>query len=170
MQNLLEAKQILNGIDYWLDCGTLLFAVRNNAQDPADDDIAIMAIDTHLVVKRLPLFIKRGFRIHRIYHHPDMGITEFSFRRNNRAFDIFVYYPKGKYLYAVSWYDRHIFRRLPSFETTKGYELNDSLFPVPENPEKYLLSYYGEDWRIPKVDWNPVSDPPCNCDENSFFN
>jgi hypothetical protein len=170
MQNLSEAKKILNRlkVKYWLDCGTLLSAVREGRQDPQDDDISIMAEDVGIVAQNLSKFIKKGFRIHQVYSHPNMGITEISFRRNERAFDIFIYYPKGKFIYAVSWYDRHIYRKLPIVEQTKTIILFDK-FPIPQDDENYLINYYGEDWRTPKTEWNPIADPPCICDD-SFLN
>jgi hypothetical protein len=45
-----------------------------------------------------------------------------------------------------------------------SFSLSQSIFQgirvsVPENPEKYIITKYGENWRIPVKNWDWALDP-----------
>jgi hypothetical protein len=159
MQNLRLVKKIMKGTDWWLDCGTLLFLVREGRPDPVDDDISIDSSNLGDVINKLPEFLKNGFKLHKIYTHPELGITEISFRRNDRPLDIFVKYQiRGKHL-GVSWYGDYQYWELPITEETICFPYGSLHYPIPVNPGNYLEKYYGE-WKIPNPEWKHT-DPPC---------
>jgi phosphorylcholine metabolism protein LicD len=144
-----------NEIKYWLDCGTLLGAVRDGCIIPWDNDcdISILHDDANRVLSLTEQVIKDGYvftvdrnnihaRIIRL-HKPD----NFDFH-----VDIFTWYEeKGKYPACVNnakikyaWHEKD------EIDNLGEVEFEGKMFPCPKPPEDTLERFFGEDWRTPK--------------------
>jgi len=160
-----KTKELLDKskITFWLDCGTLLWAIRDNQPDPIDTDFAIYEKDLPKLMANLNNFIKNGFTIYNIFTHPVKGITEISLMFDNRKVDIFIKFRKKDWFYTIAnnngeyivakWLKKH-------FNSLEKYKLGNMVWNVPKYPKEYLKLYYG-DWQVHKPDWNWITDPPC---------
>jgi len=120
----------LHNIPYYLDCGTLLGCVRNNAFIEHDKDIDI---NTHISMwNRLQSinFEKYNLKIYRITGNCQRFIS--------------ITLPGGK-LYC------DIFTTL-LFPKLSSKILNGVIYPIPIQSELYLEQLYKKDWRIPSSD------------------
>jgi phosphorylcholine metabolism protein LicD len=157
------------GIEFWLDCGTLLFAIRENRPDPVDTDVSIRLKDKDVFLSGLDIFYANDFRINRIGYHPDFGIHVVSFLHgqinSEKSVDVFIRQEDDKSSFIVSEHNNKVvFARSDKkfFSKLDTFEMDGILWKVPHKPEKYLEAYYGKEWRIPVPDhlWDKLS-PPC---------
>jgi len=167
LEGLRKLKKTLDElkIEYVLDCGTLLFAIRENRSDPNDVDVSIFERDKHKLISGLETFIKNGFRFNNLFFHPKLGLIAMSLLWKDWGVDIFVRYEKNDYSYFVALYDndfivaghpKKFFKKLDTFE------FDGMSHKVPHNPEDYLTAYYG-DWRIviEHDQWDRCNGPKC---------
>jgi phosphorylcholine metabolism protein LicD len=159
-----NVQQILTdtGYVFFFDMGTLLGIVREGRllKHDIDIDLAVVVSCEEDKLKIKELFHANGIEEKYRYTVDGIGIVEQSFYCRKVKFDINYYYteedkdvcyliyndPQKKYpdehLDVVKLVCPHI------AETQKilfqGIEIN-----APKNPEQYLATRYGENWRIP---------------------
>jgi lipopolysaccharide cholinephosphotransferase len=164
---LSNAIDIFNaaGINYHLDCGTLLGVARDGDLIPwdGDIDIGIMANEVEAVRKTFWSFRMRGWRVNgKRYPMPQDDIAwrrgdprTFKIRdrralllRGRMVMDLFVKYPAEDQTYWA--HSGQV--RAASNHHFKDYELIEfagRMARVPCDYEAYLTHLYG-DWRKPK--------------------
>jgi phosphorylcholine metabolism protein LicD len=161
------AKKALDkiGITYWLDCGTLLFAIRENRSDPTDIDLSIFLKDKNKLLANLETFYNNDIRVNRIDYHPQYGIYIVHLLHNEHGIDIFIRQEKDDCLFTLSSHEGQLIvaaqpRRF--FDKLDKFELDGLIHNVPHNPKEYLEYYYGKDWEtpIPTDKWDKTA-PPC---------
>jgi phosphorylcholine metabolism protein LicD len=133
---LKKVKLILNehNIPFYLDCGTLLGCIRDNAIMEHDTDIDVT---THLSMwdklKAID-FTKYDLIIKRIEYK--------RVKSNVKIGDILSVKTKyGKY-----YCDIYL---IPAFPILSSAILNGETYPVPIEPELYITQLYGNNWKIP---------------------
>ncbi|MCF8357667.1 MAG: LicD family protein [Prolixibacteraceae bacterium] len=164
-----------NNIQYWLDFGTLLGAIRENDFIKHDNDIDIGILHADYS-KNIELAMeKEGFKKIRQFeiNNGKDGLEQaYSYKGVN--IDFFYYLSDEKKIWT------HIFDTLPNetFHSTvkkrgglipirvehKSQPLKNFTFQkistfVPLNSENYLKEYYNN-WRVPTKDWIPERDSP----------
>lgn len=97
VENLREIKEILDrfGVEYWLDWGTLLGAVRDGRIIEWDNDIdlGMMSDSWEKIVSALPEFEKKGF---------DVLLGKFKIYKD--VFERAVYFHRFEYIVGLSLY------------------------------------------------------------------
>ena len=166
MKILLEVKQVMGRRHWWIDCGTLLGAIRNNdfIEWDTDLDVGILQEDWNdNLAKKL---IKRGFELKHEFGFREAGY-EISFKKYGVKIDFFLYYRLDDIRWFACW--KNGFRNGESdiiklvypaemvekrkFILFNGYEL-----PVPFNSEDYLTIRYGN-WLIEDRGFKLDKDP-----------
>lgn len=161
-----KTKEVLDKykIPFWLDCGTLLFAYRDHESNPEDIDFAVQERDVEKLLSSLAKFTKDGFEIHRVYTHRLKGIVLVSLRYDGLPVDIFVKFFNKDYAFTISpnGYE-YVIGKQPKkyFEPLVDYEFDGLKWKIPNNTEKYLSIYYGNDWRTHKPKWDWTKDAAC---------
>lgn len=167
---LLEAKQIFDEceIEFFLVCGTCLGAVRENRILPYDGDVdlgvkhEILRTGIALLVK---MFMERGFAVEIVtsyYDYPraldarkdliHICIRDYDLSGDKR------FQPRIALPGTCSIFNKELFDNL------KKIEFLGKEFLVPNPPEEFLRTHYGDGWQTP----NP-GDDKCRADvENSF--
>lgn len=156
-RNLCDAVRTLEGagLHPFLVDGTLLGAVREGGFMEHDRDLDLgMFIEEYR-----PCFPRRlgavGFAHRRTFGTPTRGL-ELSFRRGGLKLDVFFYYrdPARGQVYHAAWKDGTPIRYgYPSF-TLAPLAFLDRTFMAPADPEKFLATKYGPDWRVPVTSWD----------------
>lgn len=149
------------GIEYWLDCGSLLGVVREGKLFEDDIDFGAVMTDKH---EQIAEWMSRlGFRVYYFYGTPEHGYQH-SFKRNDVKVDIFYFYKKsdGGWWQGSWWKKHHLivsdFKQI--FLPTQSYEFNNVWTFLPREPESVLAARYG-DWRTPNHNWRWYRDPLC---------
>ncbi len=153
-------------IQAWLTDGTLLgyYREKDFIGHDMDMDLGVFIDDykpdllVHLEDKGWKLVRKLGFR--------DLGL-ELTLSRDQHKIDLFFFYKEGDKLWHAAWQgfkkDGKRYRRMIKYYYD-SFSLSQSIFQgirvsVPENPEKYIITKYGENWRIPVKNWDWALDP-----------
>jgi len=165
-------------VEYWIEGGTLLGAVRDGKLIPWDHDLDFgMKFTSNPEMKKIIHQLKKKYYVS-IRHFTDKeGIWQLGeFRvlkispRHRKIFkddlclDLFVYYrgelpgtdEEDVYMYGV--WGHNAYHETEHFDTIEEMEFYGGIVPVPANVEKFLETKYGADWRIPKKQWNVALD------------
>jgi lipopolysaccharide cholinephosphotransferase len=176
---LYSVSDVLNEaeVDYWIEGGTLLGAVRDGKLIPWDHDLDLgMKFTTDRDMKKLVRRLKRRFYVSVKGFPQKEGIwqlgnyrllkvypTRLLFLKKKLCLDLFVYYrgtPPGSqeeaYLYCV--WGRNAYHQTEHFDTLGRMEFYGGQIPVPGGTEQFLETKYGADWRTPKRRWNVALD------------
>ena len=167
LENLLLIKNILGGKRWWLDCGTLLGALRDKKFITHDTDIDIGILSEDFSPKYISELQRVGFVVYHTWGNEKKGL-EISLIRKGVKVDIFLYYRKedkrwhGMYLRDGSNYKliKCVFQA-DLVEKTKKYTFLGKSFPIPNQPIKYIVARYGKDWEIVDKKWIWHSSPFC---------
>jgi len=159
---LLDLKSLLdfNGIQFWLQTGTLLGAVRDKdfiAHDPNDIDISLDINDRWKVKEILD---KSDFKYK---YQWDKELAVYKGNTNHPHVDLFFHTSDEKYSYCYSYKPNRIHKHwneewrmkvpLDLIVPLKYIDFLGTKFRVPNESEKYLAYLYGESWRIPNPGW-----------------
>lgn len=89
----------------------------------------------------------------------DRGL-EYTFLKNDERIDIFFFYERGATLWHAAWLRNtiQINYRYPRFGVKRARFLGLDVW-IPEDPESYLLTKYGPNWRKPDLRWSWAFSP-----------
>jgi len=152
-QGLRQLKKSFDelGITYMLDCGTLLFAIRENRCEPFDIDVSIFSEDKQKLLAGIETFFNHGLKFNNIFFHPEYGLMVLSLLWKDWGVDVFVRYEKDDCSFFISLYGNEYLVAAHSkkfVEKLDNFTLDGITHKVPHNPQKYLTAYYGE-WETP---------------------
>lgn len=156
------------GARFWLDCGSLLGAVRHGDIMEHDLDVDFSSWDWERHEEIAEAMVAAGFKLLRTHGTPESGYEQ-RFGWHNVKLDIFYFYegtvhgPEEGTCWQGSWdYDRLIESRFPTdiARETVPFSFKDITVPVPIEFEAMLVARY-DDWTeiVPKWDWR--TDPSC---------
>lgn len=171
--NIMSKKLEDKGIKYYTDAGTLLGIIRDKELIPWDDDIdfAVASSECKKLEEILAevcreLFVLFGvewrFSIQKSTHHfgvisiGDIASYKLHATKALSAYpqiDFFVKYQNAETMeYVLA--SRGI--RMPShhFEGTYLIDFKDFKVRIPSDVEGYLAKHYGDDWKVPRKEWN----------------
>jgi len=174
-QNVAVMKEA--GIDFWIEGGTLLGALRDQKLIPWDHDLDFgMKYESEAQMKHLIRKLRRHFYVS-VRSFPnttkiwDLGNyrvlkifpRKHFFFKEDLCLDLFVYY-KGNlpnheemvYKYVV--WDRNAYHRKEFFDTIDSIEFYGGMVPVPAQVDKFIEVKYGSNWRTPVKEWNVALD------------
>jgi hypothetical protein len=128
-ENLKLLKSILDKhrIRYYIDCGTLLGAIRENRFIDGDEDADIMVSEDGIKELRKAL--------------PELETLGFISFRNSGPYMAMSLIRKGEYIDIYHLWPRISFELIP-------YPFLGTEFPVPKDYDAYLTELYGQ-WKIP---------------------
>lgn len=165
IENLKDIDKILKNynITYWLQDGTLLGLCREGNFISHDNDTDIGLFFSDIIDKKNIFydFFNIGFELHKIKGNLESSLLV-TIIRNNVPTDLFFYYTDQNKIYHSSFKIVVTDRGKKSLQINYFYEpfgvkettfLNNN-FLVPEDEEKFLLTKYGKDWKIPIEDWD----------------
>lgn len=164
LRNLKDVNEVLEeiGATYWIDCGTLLGAIREGdfLEHDTDIDFGVWTTEHHEAIAEG--IEAAGFKRWRFFGTPDSGYEQ-SFTRDGLKVDLFFFYPLGAKVWQGSWLGDHLIvsefdravvlapRRM-SFRGLRTF--------VPRRPELMLEARYGE-WEQVVREWDWSRDPRC---------
>lgn len=181
-RSLLRAEQVLHivsehlkrsSIINYVDAGTLLGIYRDNALIPWDDDLDFAVHENSVdrlisafpdLLNELTQITGKKWQIKQLVAKQTFGAVKKGVIRSFKLFcidsvvdvpsiDFFIKYIDGNrmdYVLAsrgISMPSSYIEKR--KYINFKGFNLI-----IPENTDSYLAGHYGEDWKIPKRDWD----------------
>lgn len=153
------AKELLFDIDdifkkynitYWLDCGTLLGAVRNEDFIDWDDDLDIAVyqsifLDNNLWCKIIKDFFKKNIKIHTTWGDSAFTCKKFT-DTEELVIDIHTYKKVDKE-YQCAMLDNLFSFPEELFNTLDCIDFQGRKFNTPHNAETYLSLFYGDSWK-----------------------
>ncbi|MBL4934988.1 hypothetical protein JK636_04360 [Clostridium sp. YIM B02515] len=183
-QCLSEASNALKDLDivYWIDCGTLLGAIRDNdfISHDLDIDIGVLPSDNDCKKEIELALCKRKFIKVREFEL-DGDIVEQTFLFNGATLDIFYYSENQQGIYSY-WFDeaenykeisKGTFKEASGFNIYKAQsnikiyiqymEFKNIKYPIPQDYNLYLKGKYGERYMIKDENWNPDKCPSKSC-------
>lgn len=145
-----------NKITFWIDCGTLLGAVRNGKIIPWDNDcdLGIYVEDAERLAKLqlkiqkdgYELTVDRNSKYARILRIHQPGNFDFHV-------DVFTWKTKGD---IMPWCCNNplvsfAYHNTADIQNLGLIKFEGKMLPCPNPPENTLIRFFGEDWRIPRL-------------------
>tara|TARA_Y100001968_G_scaffold220974_1_gene203922 strand:- start:579 stop:1658 length:1080 start_codon:yes stop_codon:yes gene_type:complete len=176
---LFEIKKIIenSSLDYWIEGGTLLGAIREKKLIPWDHDLDMGIINNSenhisnlikILKKKYYVSVKSfkntegnwnlgKYRVIKVYP------KKYLFFKEKLCLDIFVYY-LGKipnleekvYKYVV--WGKNAYHKRIFFDKLQQINFYGKPINVPSNYKEFLKVKYGSDWETPKKRWNVALD------------
>ena len=166
-----------SGIDFWIEGGTLLGALRDQKLIPWDHDLDFgMKYKSEAQMKHLIRKLRRNFYVSvrsfpktsKIWHLGKYRVLKIFPRKNlffkeDLCLDLFVYYEgnlpgKDELVYKYVVWDRNAYHRKEFFDTIDTMSFYGGQVPVPAKAEQFIEVKYGKDWRTPVKEWNVALD------------
>lgn len=165
------------GIDFWIEGGTLLGALRDQKLIPWDHDLDFgMRFNSKEQMKTLIKLLRRHFYVSvrdfpktdKIWNLGDYRVLKIYprkllFFKEELCLDLFVYYEgtipeQDEPVYKYVVWNRNAYHLKEFLDKTETITFYGKQVPVPSNPEKFIEAKYGKDWRTPKKEWNVALD------------
>ena len=159
-------------VNYYVDAGTLLGIIRDDALIPWDDDLDFAVSSLHIDKCKVAIenFIKKIYKTKGIELEIDAYYAEYNFKKIAQGdLRCFKLKPKHKNLDApaldffIKYQDTDEMNYLMSSRaiTMPAYHIRNTQvrifrgenIRIPDNVEAYLTEHYG-DWRTPNKEWN----------------
>ena len=154
-QVLFEIDDIFKkyGIVYWLDCGTLLGAIREKdfiTWDINDIDIGMyrfLPLEYELWCNFLKDLASKGIKVEIVWDNSVFSAKKIDGKKR-MIIDVHTFKRRGKE-YHIEMNKRIFFFPKELIETLDEVEFQGRKFKVPHNPGKYLSCLYGASWKTP---------------------
>ena len=155
LANLVAARDALTacGARPFLVDGTLLGAIREGDFIAHDRDTDMGCFIEDHVAGMIPAMKRAGFRIGKRFGAPGRGL-EYAFRRHAIKLDVFFYYSDEAGSFHAAWKNGQPIRYSYWPFGLAPVEFMGETFLAPDDPERFLATKYGPDWRTPVTDWD----------------
>jgi hypothetical protein len=141
------------GIRAFLVDGTLLGAIREGDFIAHDRDVDLGVFAAEHVPEIPALITAAGIPHLRTYGTLERGL-QYAFRARAVKVDLFFYYADAAGYFHAAWKDDQPIRYgYPPFSLAPLTFLGRP-FLAPADPERFLRTKYGPDWRRPVKDWD----------------
>lgn len=170
LEALRKANEVFGRLHlrYWLDCGSLLGAVRHGDIIPWDLDVDFSTWDHHRHEEIHEEMLVAGFEPYQTHGTPERGYEQ-RFSWKGVHVDLFYFYegtaegPEEGTCWQGSWdRERLIESRFPAdiVRQTVPFTFKRITVPVPVEYEAMLVARY-DDWLRREKKWNWRTDPRC---------
>jgi phosphorylcholine metabolism protein LicD len=139
--------------------GTLLGIIREGDFIPHDLDMDFAIKLENYSPKLIEQLITNGFKFELSLGKLEKGY-ELRFRKRNIQVDFFLFYDKTNYICTYCYDNKGSIYEVKyhNFELI-DYDFKGITIKIPNNTEEFLRQQYGDDWKIPKKNWNYLTDP-----------
>ena len=170
---LFDIKDIFDelSIDYWIEGGTLLGAVRDKKLIPWDHDIDMGTINkSNQAIGELIQKLKKNFyvsvksfdKIEGVWNLGKYRVLKVYPKKNiffkkKLCVDIFIYY-KDKDFYKYVVWNKNASHKKEHFDNLEQIDFYGKKINVPSNYKTFLQTKYGSNWMTPNKEWNVALD------------
>ena len=159
LTNILEKNNVI----HWITDGTLLGAIREGNFIGHDTDTDLGVLYSSFNKESYDDILAEGFELRHVFgYHEDC--LEISFTRDGVKTDLFFFYNEGQKMRHSAFsnitklgYNR-VDYHYDKFNVIKRDFLGHSFY-MPEDPLKFIVTKYGEDWKTPKKEWHWATSP-----------
>lgn len=161
LENLKDIYNICNQlkISVFPFAGTLLGIIREDDFIAHDEDMDFAIKLNDYSPNLIEELLKNDFKFELSLGKLEK-CYELRFRKRNIQVDFFLMYDKKDYECAYSYDNKgNIYEGRYNKFNLINYNFKGITIKIPNNPENFLEQQYGVDWKIPKKNWNYLTDP-----------